>query len=180
MVSRKVKGQVEGIRSHDISTQRPQRGQPHPKWMLPARVGRAELSAVSHQLDTVLQLCFAEGAENKLALFRQNRKSPALSAPLSLRSLRAAEVVFAKTECGSHDSPSVEGYSPAPGPRKLSDQAMSVETAEDPPGATALCWHIPLRTASVRRVSRTRRSNDTDHWYPCLPSYFFLSTGHSQ
>jgi len=39
--------------------------------------------------------------------------------------------MFAKIECGSHDSPSVEGYPPAPGPRKLGDQAMSVETAED-------------------------------------------------
>jgi len=51
-----------------------QRGQPQPKWVLPARVGRAELSAVKHQLaaqkkdcqkNTVLQLCFAESAEKE-------------------------------------------------------------------------------------------------------------------
>ena len=36
-------------------------------------------------------------------------------------SIGSGEVVFAKVEGGSHDSPSVQGYSPAPGPRKLRD-----------------------------------------------------------
>jgi len=44
----------------------------------------------------------------------------------------SGEVVVAKIESCSHDSPSVEGHSPASGPRKLGDQTMSVEAAEEP------------------------------------------------
>ena len=41
------------------------------------------------------------------------------------------EVEFTNVECRPHDSASVEGYSPGPGPRKLGDQTMGVKTAED-------------------------------------------------
>jgi hypothetical protein len=44
----------------------------------------------------------------------------------------SGKVVFAKIECGSHDAPSVEGYSPAPGSRKLGNLSMRVKAAEDP------------------------------------------------
>ena len=47
-------------------------------------------------------------------------------------SIGSGKLVFAKIGCGSHYSPSIEGYSLAPAPRYLRDQTMSVETTEDP------------------------------------------------
>ena len=68
------------------------------------------------------------------------------------------EVVFAKVEHRSHDSPSVERYSPAPSPRKLGDQAMSMESTEDP--AYLRAGLFPIRTAKTQMLCRLKLGPD--------------------
>ena len=66
--------------------------------------------------------------------------------------------MIAHIECRPHDSPSVEGYSPAPGPRKLGDRAMSVETAEDPAHLGAGLF--PILTAETQMLRRLKLGTD--------------------
>ena len=61
--------------------------------------------------------------------------------------------MFAKIDCSSHDLPPVEGCSPAPGPGKLGNRAVSVETAEDTAHLGAGIFQIlAAETQMLRRL----------------------------
>jgi hypothetical protein len=63
----------------------------------------------------------------------------------------SGKVAFAKIESRSHDSPAIEGYSPAPCPRNLGDQRMGVEAAEDPAHLGAGLFPILTTGTQMRR-----------------------------